>query len=60
MALSLLDENYKPKYPYGLLYNQFMQDVPNYCFIYNSNGVALDYLDEVISIVEFTIITMKY
>ncbi|CAD8089185.1 unnamed protein product [Paramecium primaurelia] len=60
LALSLLDENYKPKYPYGLLYNQFMQDVPNYCFIYNSNGVALDYLDEVISIVEFTIITMKY
>ncbi|CAD8185223.1 unnamed protein product [Paramecium octaurelia] len=60
VASSLLDENYKPKYPYGLLSNQFMNDIFHYCFIYNSNNMALDYLDEIISICEFTIITMKY
>lgn len=37
-----------------------MSDIINYCFVYNSNGVALDYLDEIISICEFTIITMKH
>ncbi|CAD8125229.1 unnamed protein product [Paramecium sonneborni] len=60
VALSLLDENCQPKYPYGLLSNQFMHDSFNYCFIYNSNDLALDYLDEIISICELTIITMKY
>ena len=55
----MLDENNEPQYPYGLLCNSFLKDCFNYCFIYNSNDVALDYIDEIISICEFTILTMS-
>lgn len=48
--MSLLDKNFNPKYPFGLLASSFFDDMINYSFIYNSNDLAFDYLDEVTTI----------
>jgi ubiquitin conjugation factor E4 B len=47
LALSLLDQNNKPVYPYGLLASSFLNDIHSFIATYNYNEECKNFDNEV-------------
>ncbi|CAD8112797.1 unnamed protein product [Paramecium sonneborni] len=58
LAMSMIDQNNKPKYPYGLLPSSFVNDTHSFFTVYNSNDEILKYSQELEKCCEFAIFAM--
>ncbi|CAD8174467.1 unnamed protein product [Paramecium pentaurelia] len=59
LTMSFIDENNKPKYPYGLLPSSFVYDTHSFFVVYNYNDEILKHSNQLVGCCEFAIFAMN-